>query len=307
MKKKVLGRGLEALIPEAKQAEPPLNEIDIDRISTNPSQPRLSLDEARLEELAASIRENGILQPVVVRPYKNGYQLIAGERRLSAAQRAGMLKIPAVIRDVPDERLLELALVENIQREPLNPMEEAGAYQHLMDATSETQEQIAGRLGKDRSTIANGLRLLKLPPPVARQVSDGKLTPGHARALLSSNISSSEMARIAAVIIEKGWSVRETERWAKNQAKSPRLPKIQDPNEAAAADRLRLILGTKVDILAKSKDSGEIRIHYYGQEELMRLYSILSDRTISSGANSCDSTGEKQQMKSSVTSEKAPK
>jgi hypothetical protein len=115
------------------------------------------------------------------------------------------------------------------------------------------------------------------------------------------------MARIAAVIIEKGWSVREAERWAKNQSKSPRLPQIQDPNEAAAADRLRLTLGTKVEILAKSKDSGEIRIHYYSQEELMRLYSILSGITVSSGANSCDSTGEKQQMKSSATSEKAPK
>ena len=125
MKKKVLGRGLEALIPEVKQSEPPLNEIDIDRIVPNPNQPRLNFDEKRLEELAASIRENGILQPVLVRPFNNGYQLIAGERRLSAAQRAGMLKIPAVIRDVPDERLLELALVENIQREPLNPIEEA--------------------------------------------------------------------------------------------------------------------------------------------------------------------------------------
>jgi ParB family transcriptional regulator, chromosome partitioning protein len=293
MKKKVLGRGLEALIPEAKRVEPPLNEIDIDRITPNPSQPRLSLDEARLEELAVSIRENGVLQPVLVRPFKNGYQLIAGERRLSAAQRAGMLKIPAVIRDVPDERLLELALVENIQREPLNPMEEAQAYQHLIDATNGTQEQISERLGKERSTIANSLRLLKLPPPVARLVSDGKLSPGHARALLASNTSASEMAQIAAAIVEKGWSVREAERWAKNHSKSPRLPKIQDPNEAAAADRLRLLLGAKVDILSKSKDSGEIRIHYYSQEELMRLYSILTDRTISSGVNSCDSTKEK--------------
>jgi ParB family transcriptional regulator, chromosome partitioning protein len=307
MKRKVLGRGLEALIPEAKRAEPLLNEIDIDRITPNPSQPRLSLDEARLEELAASIRENGMLQPVLVRPFKDGYQLIAGERRLSAAQRAGMLKIPVVIRDVPDERLLELALVENIQREPLNPIEEARAYQHLMDAMSGTQEQIAERLGKDRSTIANALRLLKLPPPVARLVSDGKLTPGHARALMSSDISSSEMARIAAAIIEKGWSVRETERWAKKQTKSPRLPQIKDPNEAAAADRLRLLLGTKVDILAKSKNAGEIRIYYYSQEELMRLYSILSEITISSGANSCDSIGEKMQMKTSVTLEKTPK
>ena len=280
MKKKVLGRGLEALIPEAKLTESPLNEIDIDRIAPNPNQPRLNFDEGRLEELAASIRENGILQPVLVRPLDNGYQLIAGERRLSAAQRAGMLKIPAVIRDVPDNRLLELALVENIQREPLNPMEEAQAYQRLMEATNGTQEQIAERLGKDRSTIANSLRLLKLPQSVARLVSEGQLTPGHARALLASNASSSEMAKIAAIIIDKGWSVREAERWAKRQAKSPQPKKIQDPNETAAADHLRIILGAKVEIVSKSKDSGEIRIHYFSQEELMRLYSILTEKTI---------------------------
>jgi ParB family transcriptional regulator, chromosome partitioning protein len=280
MKKRVLGRGLEALIPEVKQSEPPLHEIDIDIIQRNPNQPRLHFDEKHLEELATSIRENGVLQPVLVRPYNNGYQLVAGERRLAAAQRAGLLKIPVVIRDVPDERLLELALIENIQREPLNPIEEASAYQHLLEATGSTQEQIADRLGKDRSTIANSLRLLKLPQPVAHLVSDGKLSPGHARALLASNASPSEMAKIAAVIIEKGWSVREAERWAKNQPKSLHLPKIQDPNEAAATDQLRLALGTKVEILSKTKDSGEIRIHYYGQEELQRLYSILTTQAI---------------------------
>jgi ParB family chromosome partitioning protein len=276
MKKKVLGRGLEALIPEDRHTEPPLNEIDIDRIARNPDQPRLNLDEQRLEELAASIRENGVLQPVLVRPFGDKYQLIAGERRLSAAQRAGMLKIPAVIRDVPDERLLELALVENIQREPLNPMEEAQAYQHLMIETGDTQEQIAERLGKDRSTLANSIRLLKLPPGIRLLVSEGKLSPGHARALLASDANPSEIARVAATIVEKGWSVRETERWAKKKTKAPGLPKIQDPNEAAAADRLRLALGAKVEIVAKSKETGEIRIHYYSQEELMRLYSVLT-------------------------------
>jgi len=280
MKKKVLGRGLEALIPETRQDENLPFEIDIDRIAPNPNQPRLAFHEDRLEELARSIRENGILQPVLVRPFEKGYQLIAGERRLSAAQRAGLLKIPAVIRDVPDDRLLELALVENIQREPLNPIEEAQAYQNLIDATRETQEEISERLGKDRSTIANSIRLLKLPAQVKLLVADGKLSPGHARALLSSNANASEMTKISAVVVEKGWSVRETERWAKNRAKSPRPQKIQDPNEAAAADQLRMILGTKVEIFAKSKDSGEIRIHYYGQEELMRLYSILTKTTI---------------------------
>ncbi len=285
MKKKVLGRGLEALIPETERTELPLNEIDIDRITPNPSQPRLNLDEQRLDELAASIRENGVLQPILVRPFGEGYQLIAGERRLSAAQRAGMLKIPAVVREVPDERLLELALVENIQREPLNPVEEAQAYQHLIEATRGTQEQIAERLGKDRSTIANSIRLLKLPPAIGLLVAEGKLSPGHARALLASNTSSTEMSKIAAAIIDKGWSVRETERWAKRKSKPPHLPKIQDPNEAAAADRLRLALGTKVEIQAKTKESGEIRIHYYSQEDLMRLYTILTQKAMSTEPN----------------------
>jgi ParB family transcriptional regulator, chromosome partitioning protein len=281
MKKRVLGRGLEALIPEAKPAsDAPVNEIDIDRIARNPNQPRLKLDEARLEELAASIRQNGVLQPILVRPFEQGYQLIAGERRLSAAQRAGLLKIPATVRNVPDELLLELALIENIQREPLNPIEEAQAYQKLIETTSATQEQVADRLGKDRSTIANSVRLLKLPPLIKLFVADGKLSPGHARALLASNATPSEMAQTAALIIEKDWSVRETERWAKQHSKAPALPKIQDPNEEAAADRLRLILGAKVDIHAKSKEKGEIRIYYYSQEELMRLYSILANKAI---------------------------
>jgi ParB family chromosome partitioning protein len=284
MKKKVLGRGLEALLPEAKQTEIPTSEIDIDRIKPNPKQPRLAMDETRLEELAASIRENGILQPVLVRPFEKGYQLIAGERRLSAAQRAGLLKIPAVVRDVPDDRLLELALVENIQREPLNPIEEAQAYQRLMDATNKTQEQISERLGKDRSTVANSIRLLKLPHSVRLMVANGKLSPGHGRALLASSATPSEMEKIASVIIVKGWSVREAERWAKSSAKSPRTPKIQDPNEAQAADRLRIVYGTKVEICAKTKNSGEIRIHYYSQEDLMRLYTLLTKNGHSSGA-----------------------
>lgn len=278
MRKKVLGRGLDALIPEVKKPENPSNEIDIDRIATNPNQPRLHFDEQRMEELVSSIRENGILQPVLVRPHENGYQLVAGERRLSAAQRAGFLKIPAIIREVPDDRLLELALVENIQREPLNPIEEAQAYEGLISTTGETQERVAERLGKDRSTVANSLRLLKLPLNVKQLVSDGKVSPGHARALLSSNSSPSELGKIAQLIIEKGWSVRDTERWAKRSAAPRPLPKAQDPNEMAAADRLRMLLGTKVEIKAKSKKKGEIRIHFYGQDELIRIYGILTDK-----------------------------
>ena len=278
MKKKALGRGLEALIPDVKRPELSSSEIDIDRIVPNPEQPRMKLDEARLDELAASIRENGILQPILVRPFAGGFQLVAGERRLAAAQRAGLLKIPAQIREIPDNRLLEYALIENLQRESLNPIEEAQAYQRLIETTGHTQEQIALRLQKDRSTIANAIRLLKLPAALRDLVANGKLSPGHARALLASNAGPSEMAGIAATIIEKGWSVREAERWANNRSKPRKVPKPQDPNEAAAADRLRLTLGAKVEIRSKSRDAGEIRIYYYGQEELMRLYSILTEK-----------------------------
>ena len=147
-----------------------------------------------------------------------------------------------------------------------------------MDATAKTQEQVAERLGKDRSTIANSIRLLKLPAAVKALVSDGKLSPGHARALLASSAGPSEMGQIARLIVERGWSVREAERWAKRQARPVGVPKIQDPNEAAAADRLRLLLGTKVEIVAKSGSAGEIRIHYYDQEDLMRLYSLLAGK-----------------------------
>jgi ParB family chromosome partitioning protein len=170
-------------------------------------------------------------------------------------------------------------------------MEEAQAYQNLMEETRQTQEQVAERLGKDRSTIANAIRLLKLPSAVGQLISEGKLSPGHARALLAANAPAPEMARIAATIIEKGWSVRETERWAKNRDKAPQLPKIQDPNEAAAEDRLRLALGTKVEILSKAKDSGEIRIHFYGQEELMRLFSLLVEKANSTEPNHAILTG----------------
>jgi len=286
MQKKALGRGLGALIPDFEQPEPAPSEIDIDRIKTNPVQPRLKLDESRLEELAASIRENGILQPVLVRPTRDGYQLVAGERRLAAAQRAGLLRIPAVVREVPDDRLLELALVENIQREQLNPIEEAQACHNLMDTLRMTQEELAARLGKERSTVANALRLLKLPAAVKSLVADGKLSPGHARALLSMNSPPAEVSKLAARMVAQGWSVREAEKWAKRESKKPRRVTPEDPNVAAASDRLRLILGTKVEIKVNrdSRGSGQVRIHFFSQEDLMRIYGILTSNTKTNGA-----------------------
>lgn len=284
MKKKVLGRGLEALIPENERLETPPSEIDIDRIIPNPDQPRFRMDEQKLEELSSSIREHGVLQPVLVRPCGNGYQLVAGERRLTAAQRAGLLKIPAIVRQIPDDRLLELALIENIQREQLNPIEEAQACQRLMDELKATQDELAQKLGKDRSTVANSVRLLKLPPPVKLLVADGRISAGHARAILAANVSPAEMARVALVIEKKGWSVRDAERWAKKPDRMPKSPAALDPNEAAATDRLRLALGAKVEIRSKSKGAGQIRIHFFSQEDLMRIFTLLTEKRSSNGA-----------------------
>ena len=280
MKKKVLGRGLGALIPDANQAEPPSSDLDIDQIARNPDQPRMNFDEKRLNELTDSIRTHGMLQPVLVRPLPKGFQLVAGERRLMAAQRAGLLKVPALIRDVPDDRLLELSLIENIQREQLNPIEEAQAYQSLFETTKCTQEELAGRLGKERSTVANALRLLRLPPAVKLLVAEGNLSPGHARALLSADISPAEIARIAEIIVAKGWSVRDAERWAKRRpSERARASKPEDPNITAATDRLRLLLGTKVEIVGGrgARAAGQIRIHFFSNDDLIRIYSIISE------------------------------
>jgi ParB family chromosome partitioning protein len=272
---------LDALIPDVERTDPAASEVDIDRITPNPHQPRFRLDEAGLDELATSIRENGVLQPILVRPSGSGYQLVAGERRLAAAQRAGLLRVPAVIREVPDDRMLELALIENIQREQLNPIEEAQAYQHLTETLGLTQEALAARLGRERSTIANSLRLLKLPPPVRDLVASGKLSPGHARALLASGAPPAEMAKIAGQMVEQGWSVRDAERWAKGRPRQERPPKARDPNAAAAEDRLRVRFGTKVEIHGGGdpKGKGQIRIYFYSQEDLVRIYSLLTDRS----------------------------
>ncbi len=281
MKKKVLGRGLGALIPEAGPTEALPSEIDIDQIATNPDQPRLKFDEKSLNELADSIRTHGVLQPVLVRPLGNAYQLVAGERRLMAAQRAGLLKVPAHIRDIPDDRLLVLALIENIQREQLNPIEEAQAYQNLMETLTSTQEELAAQTGKERSTIANALRLLKLPPAVKLLVAEGKLSPGHARALLAAGVTPAELTRAANMMVNKGWSVRDAERWAKrSQTASSRAPRPEDPNITAATDRLRLLLGTKVEIISRqgARKAGQIRIHFFSQEDLIRIYSIITEK-----------------------------
>ena len=295
-KRPALGRGLDALIGEAlgtgapRPAAAPV-EVDIDQLSPNPYQPRAHADDARIDELARSIKSSGIIQPIVVRRVGHAYQIIAGERRWRAAQRAGLMKVPVAVRDVPEGeklKLLEWALVENIQREDLNPIQEATAYKRLVEEFDLTQEEIATAMGKDRSTVANLLRLLKLPQEVKDEVSAGRLAMGHARALLALE-HEQDQRNLARDVIARGLSVRETEQLVTHALAKKKLgsgvvagagtkgvaPKL-DVHTRDAQDRLRLKLGTKVDIVRRGK-GGEIRISFNGEEELIRIYEILSE------------------------------
>jgi len=281
MKRKALGKGLDALIPK-----PPLEEavgakeVDIKLLSPNPHQPRLGYSDRRMGELMDSIRANGIIEPLVVRPTKEGYQIIVGERRWRAAQKLGLTKVPVVIKDVPEEKLLELALIENLQREDLNPLEEARAYAMLIDKFHLTQEEISRRVGKDRSSVANYLRLLKLPQNIQQEILAEKLTMGHARALLSLEGRETQL-RVCQRIKEGGLSVRETERLVQRLKEGRKAkPRVQapDPFFRAAEERLQRRLGTKVSIRQKGR-GGRIEIEYYSDEDLQRLFSLL----ISSG------------------------
>lgn len=277
MTRKALGRGLSALLPANSYQGDDFLEIDIDRISPNAQQPRTTFREESLEELAQSIRANGVVQPILVRKHGLGYELVAGERRWRAAQRAGLHKIPAVVKDVPDEKLLELALIENIQREELNPIEEANAYQRLMQDFKLRQEDIARQVGKERSSIANMLRLLRLSPDVQQLVEDSRLSMGHARAILSLEDETLQR-QVAEDIIAKGLSVRETERIVRRLIDGPPQPTAQpkeaDPNLKAAETKLQRTLNTKVRITTGAK-GGRIEIDYYSDEDLDRIYHQL--------------------------------
>ena len=284
MTRKVLGRGLSALLGEEKLSNNSENylELDLDLIEPNSEQPRSKFTEEKLEELAQSIRANGIVQPIVVRKRGTRYQIVAGERRWRAAQRAGLQKIPAVIKEVADEKLLELALIENIQRQELNAMEEARAYKNLVDTIGLTQEMIAERVGKNRTIITTFLRLLKLPKDIQRLVEEEKLSAGHGRALLMLNDSDMQK-RIAARAIELSLSVRETEKAVKKVSReNPQSvgrneikPKI-DANVKAAETKLRRQLGTHVNILPDGKGTGgKIEIEYYSDSDLDRVYRLL--------------------------------
>jgi ParB family chromosome partitioning protein len=283
-KRPALGKGLSALIPDGPEprASMPI-ELDIDQLTPNAFQPRGAFDASRLEDLARSIKANGIIQPIVVRRAGDRYHIIAGERRWRAAQQAGLPRVPVIVRDVADgnqRSLLEMALIENIQREDLNPIEEALAYRRLADEFGLTQEAIASAVGKERATVANTLRLLKLPDEVRAHVAAGSLSMGHARALLSL-ASDAEQCRVARDIVARTLSVRETESLVRRAAgptspRSDRAPAASDVHTRAAEDRLRLRFGTRVRIV-RVGTKGRIEIDFGSEDELIRLFELLTE------------------------------
>ena len=275
-----LGRGLGALLssPGPSSAEAPGTttiELPIDSISPNPQQPRKDFDDRALHDLAASLKQSGVLQPVVVRRVGEGYQFVVGERRWRAAKLAGITRIPAVIREASDAQSLELALVENLLREDLNPMEEAEAYQRLLAEFAWTQEELAQRVARDRSSIANCLRLLKLPDVIQADLRGGRLTMGHARALLSLD-SPAEQLRLREEILTHSWSVRATEQGVQAKRAQPTRRLLRRSAELAAVeDALRVALATRVRIVG-SERAGRIEVSYSSREELDRLTELIS-------------------------------
>jgi len=286
-KRPALGKGLSALIPDAPDARVSQFEVDVDRLSPNRYQPRTDpAGDGALDELSRSIRSNGIIQPIVVRKDGDRFQIIAGERRWRAALKAGLTRVPIVVRDVAagEERsLLEMALIENIQRADLNPIDEALAYRRLADEFHLRQEDIATAVGKDRATVANCLRLLKLPDEVRADLAAGRLSMGHGRALLSLSAENAQRDT-ARQVIARGLSVRETESLVKKVAETtaPAAPAAEaearpvDVHTRAAEDRLRLLLGTRVRIVRKG-GKGRIEIDFGSEEELIRVFEILTD------------------------------
>jgi ParB family chromosome partitioning protein len=279
-----LGRGLSALIPQRTAGQPGPTDIAIARIRPNPNQPRRRFDDVEMATLAASIREHGVLQPVLVTETIDGYQLVTGERRLRAAKAAGLERIPAVIRQLDDQAQLEVALVENLQREDLDAIEAAHGFRRLIEEFGFTHEQIAARVGRARSTVANTLRLLDLAPAVQEAVADGRLTEGHGRAL--GGLSSEHQDRVLGTVVDQDLSVRQTEELVR-RLREPRTdqgnasqesPARSDPDMERVEEDLRKALGTKVS-LARSRRGGRIVIEYYSDEELGRLYERLTGGT----------------------------
>lgn len=276
--KKALGRGLSALIRTGDAGQEGVREVDIDLLDPNRFQPRDDFDEGKLNELAQSIKTNGVLQPLLVRKVQERYEIVAGERRWRAAQLAGLFRIPVVVRPIRDERLLEVALVENIQRENLNPIEAAKAFYRLHSELGLSHEEIAHRTGKDRATVTNYIRLLKLPREIQHLIAEGRLSMGHARALLALE-SVAEQKELAQKAAKGGWSVRQVEQaTSRRRSRKPALTRRDepepDPNVRRAIEELERTLGTRVRISADG-NKGQIEIEYYSQEDLIRLYELI--------------------------------
>lgn len=279
MSKKGLGKGIHALIPPVD--EPPLSEaidVETEKIQINPNQPRKNFDEESLAELARSVEQHGILQPLIVRPRGDGYEVVAGERRLRAAKLAGLKHVPVLIRTLSDREMMEIALIENLQREDLNPLEEAEAYKRLLEEYNYTQEQLAQRVGKSRSAIANTLRLLTLHAGVRKMLMEGELTEGHARAILALPLE--KQAAAAQKVVELNLSVRETERLIgaiqKKTGKQQR--KLQGEKDRYILDleeKLRVACGTAVNVRITRSGKGKLEIHFNDLTELERLCEIL--------------------------------
>lgn len=280
MTKKGLGKGLGALIPMLEEKdEKNVQEIEIDKIRPNDRQPRKNFDEEKIKELASSIKEHGVLQPVILRKISGGYELVAGERRWRAAKLAGIKKIPAVVKDLTDAEVMQIALIENLQREDLTPLEEALAYKKLMEEFGMTQEELATRIGKSRSQIANTVRLLNLEEEIQEMINQGKITAGHARALLSVP-DAKERIKLAKRIAEENYSVRETEEMTKvlsvkaGKGAGKRKEEI-NPALIHVTEQLQKALGTKVKIKGSEK-RGKIEIDFYSEDELERIIEIIA-------------------------------
>lgn len=283
-----LGRGLEALLGpvsrEQAEAQGALRELPVAQVKPNPFQPRRSFDETALAELAASIKASGLLQPLVVRANGGTYELIAGERRWRAVQQLGWATVPVVVKEADDRALLTLALIENLQRDDLTPIDEATGYQRLMEEFTLPQAEVARLVGKDRSTVSNSLRLLKLPPEVQTMLEQRELTEGHARALLAL-ADAQEIVRLAREVAEQGWSVRETEARVRGETLQPgprgRVKRARPPARTATAeirrveDALRQRLGTDVRVTARRKGRGFVTLSYYSNDDLARLLELI--------------------------------
>lgn len=295
MEKRVLGRGLGALIPDktagSKEHGPrdasallkagkgsTVSNISVEKIKANKYQPREAFGQEALKDLAASIKEKGFIQPVIVRAKEGEYELIAGERRLRAARMLKLREVPAIIKDASDVDSLEISIIENIQREDLNPIDQAKAYKRLVDEFSMTQENVSDTIGKDRATVANILRLLRLPQKIQAYVSRGTISMGHARAILGLGKELEQM-RLCTKVIKNDLSVRDTERYAK-KISSPTKKKLgeKDPNLVSLEEQLRDLLGTKVRII-KAKKGGKIEIEFYSDKDLERVVTFLKSKS----------------------------